>query len=1275
MWRAIVRRWFLSEASGVVKLGPNGVGGGDEFLLDFLTEQASDAVEALRALVTDTRGRFDVRVAEALALLHWHRFWLVDDCDELPDAVDLFQRLGPERSPAVLAPLFDRDPGELSDTDVMLLAVTASYLDDERTMPLARYLRKIQGTLPPDVDTDVATALLTAYQRDEDDTSLLDAAERHVRAALAGTEADDEDWLDRAGLLGHVLAERGDEPSLREALDLLRGPLETVNPDHPDLVRAVTALFRATSVHLAGNWSGQVLAEAVPALRRLADLLPDWDDLQAVARIAETSLLVFRGDLDGARWLAATMQEGPDAPDADRARLLRAVLSPGARPTPDLLCDLEPQDVVFGTALFGWLHAVAPDVFPPPTAIDDMPALVHWAEILFAYSSEQGGEHRERAIELIQRARSIGGDLAPGVRSDLAGALTTAYDYVPDGGILDDAIAHARAAVAATPPEDTTWLARAAVLGQALITAGDARSDSGLVREALDLLRPAVEHAPRGHPDWSDAAAVMAGGVSVHLSQNWGGTVLIDTAAELRHLLELIADEFTERDTFIGIALMAEIHHLIGVGDLSAAVALGPELDAVIARAAPGTPGHDRLAVTRASLAVLRYLARFEPAPAAELAAYRDLVRGVSSLDLPERVAHLEGLGAILAGQAELTGDRDLLDSCVALMTEEMGVMPEGSVERRTVAATLGSALMVRFIEGRDRADLDQAIALLRQRPAGSPGNVWEQSGALSELGHALAERHRVTGDDADYDESWRLLNASSADARFVLMPRLYDAYAAGRLAGRKGRWDDAAAILADAVAMASDLAWHGLGRADRQANLASQLAWPEWMRRAGRDMPRSGMVNEAAAASVRAGDAARAVELLDEGRAILLHQALDTRAGITGVEAGLTARLDALQREIGGASDPRRRHEAAREWDRLVAGIRSRPGFERFLRAPGLAALLPGPGQTAVLVNPADFGSDAFVVTAAGVRVVPLPLLRTDDVRDRVAAFRRALVDRSRATIDDVLDWLWRTIAEPVLDTLPDGTHVHWCPTAMLTFLPLHAAARHPSELGRSVLDRVVSSYALSLRTLRHTSRRPDPPSGRRSLLVVAMPDTPGLPALPGARREAATLAGLPVRTQVLAGEGAVRASVSQAVLEHAWAHFACHAGQDLHDPSAGRLYLHDGQLTVADLSKLRLDDAQFAYLSACDTARGGLRLPDEALHLGGALQLAGYQHVIATQWPISDRIAATMTERVYARLRTADGLDLSRAAPALHDAVRALRERYPQNPALWASYVHFGP
>jgi len=250
-----------------------------------------------------------------------------------------------------------------------------------------------------------------------------------------------------------------------------------------------------------------------------------------------------------------------------------------------------------------------------------------------------------------------------------------------------------------------------------------------------------------------------------------------------------------------------------------------------------------------------------------------------------------------------------------------------------------------------------------------------------------------------------------------------------------------------------------------------------------------------------------------------------------------------------------------------------------------------------------------------------------------------------------------------------------------MLGFLPLHAAgARRPAEPGAAVLDRVVSSYTLSLRTLRFANQHRDPPPDLRSLLVVSLPDTPGLPPLRGARREAAMLAGLPGRTHVLTGERAVHREVSRAVRDHAWAHFACHAAPDLQNPSRGRLFLHDHQtdpFTVLDISRLRLEHARFAFLSACDTARGGLLLPDEALHLGGALQLAGYQHVIATLWQINDTIAATVSERVHGLLRTPDDpiLEPARAATALHEAIRSLRRRYPDDPAIWASYVHFGP
>ena len=91
---------------------------------------------------------------------------------------------------------------------------------------------------------------------------------------------------------------------------------------------------------------------------------------------------------------------------------------------------------------------------------------------------------------------------------------------------------------------------------------------------------------------------------------------------------------------------------------------------------------------------------------------------------------------------------------------------------------------------------------------------------------------------------------------------------------------------------------------------------------------------------------------------------------------------------------------------------------------------------------------------------------------------------------------------------------------------------------------------------------------------------------------------------------------------------HLACHGATDLEHPAESALLIHDyrtAPLTVADVVRLRLRQAELAYLSACDTAQPGVRLLDESIHLASAFQAAGYRHVIATMWPVWDLAALT--------------------------------------------------
>ena len=115
---------------------------------------------------------------------------------------------------------------------------------------------------------------------------------------------------------------------------------------------------------------------------------------------------------------------------------------------------------------------------------------------------------------------------------------------------------------------------------------------------------------------------------------------------------------------------------------------------------------------------------------------------------------------------------------------------------------------------------------------------------------------------------------------------------------------------------------------------------------------------------------------------------------------------------------------------------------------------------------------------------------------------------------------------------------------------------------------------------------------------------------------------------------------------------------------------------MTVASLAPVNLSHAQLAYLSACDTAlTRDTTLADEAIHLTTAFQLAGFPHVIGTLWAILDATAVDIAGAFYTALRASAGtLDTSRAACALHDAVRTKRDQFPRHPSLWAAYLHVG-
>ena len=68
--------------------------------------------------------------------------------------------------------------------------------------------------------------------------------------------------------------------------------------------------------------------------------------------------------------------------------------------------------------------------------------------------------------------------------------------------------------------------------------------------------------------------------------------------------------------------------------------------------------------------------------------------------------------------------------------------------------------------------------------------------------------------------------------------------------------------------------------------------------------------------------------------------------------------------------------------------------------------------------------------------------------------------------------------------------------------------------------------------------------------------------------------------------------------------------------NPLESGFIMRDDILTIAKLMPLSLPKAFFAFLSACETAKGHAGQPDQAIHLAATMLFIGFKSVIATMW-----------------------------------------------------------
>jgi CHAT domain-containing protein len=172
----------------------------------------------------------------------------------------------------------------------------------------------------------------------------------------------------------------------------------------------------------------------------------------------------------------------------------------------------------------------------------------------------------------------------------------------------------------------------------------------------------------------------------------------------------------------------------------------------------------------------------------------------------------------------------------------------------------------------------------------------------------------------------------------------------------------------------------------------------------------------------------------------------------------------------------------------------------------------------------------------------------------------------------------------------------------------------------------------------------------------------------------------GTAVDALLLEDSKATREKVKMEMKSHSWAHFACHGVQDVHNPLKSGLCLHDGRLELLEIMKEEIPNLDLAFLSACQTSKGDLKLSEEVVHLAASMLAAGYHGVVGTMWSISDMHGPAFATEFYQYLLREKGLeelDSNQAAYALDYATRKVRERLGEGDTAvltWVPYVHFG-
>ena len=467
----------------------------------------------------------------------------------------------------------------------------------------------------------------------------------------------------------------------------------------------------------------------------------------------------------------------------------------------------------------------------------------------------------------------------------------------------------------------------------------------------------------------------------------------------------------------------------------------------------------------------------------------------------------------------------------------------------------------------------------------------------------------------------------------------------------------------------------------------------------------------------IHAGHLERAIEILERGRGLLWSEMRGLRPSIDQIRladsnladkfSAVNCELETLTLTFSPNNDVDRNnspegigpygHSVMRKQkllddrEKLITQIQALPGLDTFLNPPSFNTLRSAASRgPVIIINHSEWRSDILILLHnSPPSLIPTSddfYIRANKLQDQLLGERKndlesdAYEDALRAVLKELYELVGRPVVKRLNElNIPEQSRVWWCPTSVFCSLPLHAMGPIPSDVGppRYFLDLYVPSYTPSLWALIESRKTNSRTFKEPSILLVLQPDE----FMARALDEMKAVQGTTSRATTLIGATATPGVVLERLRDHRFVHIVCHGLLEPGKPFDSSFKLYQGKrLSLLDIVRSQLPNAEFAFLAACHTAELTDESPaDEALHLAAAMQYCGFRSVVGTMWGMADTDGRDLARNFYESVFSGGKPGVchhERTAEALRDAVVRLRRRKRRGMTLerWVNYVHYG-